>query len=260
MQNTYTGFHAVEERVRRYGAEKKHSAVLSISYSKVGPRIKKILSLAKEYGIPCNQTDSSRLDSMVRQLPKEAQDHRGIVLVAEGEKERAGNAVQLDQWLSACPQRATVVMLDSVTDPHNVGAILRSCDQLDAALLVIPERRSAGDVQDNETIARSSAGASAYVPVAVVSNLVRAAEMLKEAGFWIYGADMAGTPLQDADFAPRSCLVMGSEGSGISQLLSKKCDSIVSIPTCGKIDSLNVSVATGIILYEIRRKSLTGAQ
>ena len=256
MQSRYTGFHAVEERLRRYGAEKRHSVQLRILYGKAGPRVKKILSLAKEYGVPCEQADDRTLDEQVRSLPQEAQDHRGIILLVDGEKERAGNIVQLDQWLSACPEEATVVILDGVTDPHNVGAVLRSCDQLGVCLLVTGERRSASNIQDNEVIARASAGASAYIPVAVVTNLARAAGQLKEAGFWIYGADMGGTPIQQVSFAARTCIVMGSEGSGISRLLEEACDQIVSIPTCGRIDSLNVSVAAGIILYERRRQAL----
>jgi 23S rRNA (guanosine2251-2'-O)-methyltransferase len=152
--------------------------------------------------------------------------------------------------------RKVVVFLDSITDPHNVGAILRSCDQFGASLVVMPSRHSASDFSDNEIIARSSAGASAYVPVAIVPNLVRAAQSLKEAGFWLYGADAGGESVQKVSFADKSVIVMGSEGSGIAKLLEEQCDTIVSIPTCGKIDSLNVSVAAGILLYESYRQKL----
>lgn len=255
-QNIYTGFHAVEERVRLFAEEKTKEITLSLYYCKPGPRIKKILDLAKQAGISPLQTDEKTLDSMVKVLPAQARDHRGIVLCVQGEKEKAKNYVQLDQWLSVCPQTATVILLDSVTDPHNVGAILRSCDQFGAQLLIVPEKRSASNIQDNDIIARSSAGASAYVPVAIVSNLVRAVEQLKEAGFWIFAADANGQNLLKTEFSQKTCIVMGSEGSGISKLLSQKCDSVVSIPTCGKIDSLNVSVAAGILLYERKRKLL----
>ena len=111
-------------------------------------------------------------------------------------------------------------VLDKITDPHNVGAIIRSCDQFGVSLVLIPEHKSSNNIEDNDVIARSSAGASAWVPVSIVNNLVRAVEKLKEAGFWVYGADAGGQ-------------------------------------TCGKIDSLNVSVATGVLLYEIfRRKNI----
>ena len=255
MANTYTGFHAVEERVRKAG-EKKSSEGLCIYFSKPGPRIKKIISQAKEAGIRCEETDDRKLSSLVSKLPPESRDHRGIVLVAENEAPKAKNSVQLDQWLSQCPEHATVLILDSVTDPHNVGAIIRSCDQFGADLVIMAERRSASAVQDNDIIARSSAGSSAWVNVAVVTNLVRAAQMLKENGFWIYGADADGEPLQSNTFAPKTCIVMGSEGNGIAKLLGEQCDSIVSIPTCGKIDSLNVSVAAGVLLYERHRQTL----
>ncbi|MBB5219254.1 23S rRNA (guanosine(2251)-2'-O)-methyltransferase RlmB [Treponema rectale] len=255
-KNIYTGFHAVEERVRRYASEKTHSSVLQVFYSKPGPRVKKILSLAKEAGIQVEESDQKVLDAMVAGLPEREKDHRGIVLTAEGEKERASNSVRLDQWISECPEKATVIVLDSVTDPHNIGAILRSCDQFGADLLVTGERNSTSNIQENDIIARTSAGASAWVPLAVETNLNRAVELLKEHGFWVYGADAGGTSLQSIEFAPKTCIVMGSEGTGISRLLTENCDSIVSIPTCGKIDSLNVSVAAGVLLYERHRQSL----
>ena len=260
MPNTYTGFHAVEERVRRYSLSKEGGVTLTVYYSKAGPRIKKILSLAKECGIQAIQTRGEDLDKMVASLPALARDHRGIVLCAEGEKAKASNEVQLDQWLTTCPEKATVVILDNVTDPHNIGAVLRSCDQFGAALLIVPQRHSAASssdaFQENQVIARSSAGASSWVPLASVANLVRVADMLKEAGFWLYGADAGGSSLQNVTFADKSCIIMGSEGSGMSRLLAKQCDTVVSIPTCGKIDSLNVSVAAGVLLYERYRQSL----
>ena len=153
--------------------------------------------------------------------------------------------------VTSSTSRTIVVILDSITDPHNVGAILRSCDQFGAALVVIPEHNSASDIATNEVIGRTSAGASAWVPVAIVNNLVRAAEQLKKAGFWIYGADAGGQNCRTIDFPAKSVLIMGSEGTGIAALLEKQCDTIVSIPTCGKIDSLNVSVAAGVLLYEL---------
>ena len=143
------------------------------------------------------------------------------------------------------------MILDRVTDPHNVGAILRSCDQFGASLVIIPENNSSKDIEGNEVIGRTSAGASAWVPVSIVNNLVRAVEQLKKAGYWVYGADAGGETLGKINFANKSVLIMGSEGTGIAQLLEKQCDTIVSIPTCRKIDSLNVSVAAGVLLYEL---------
>lgn len=270
-----SGFHAVEERVRAALENPAAAAKMQIHFSKPGPRVKKILELAKSAGIACGEVDKKSLDQM-------AADNRGIVLEIQGQEKAASNLVAFDAWLeqfkakdaaaaaradegktlndsssgSAASLRTTVVILDSVTDPHNVGAILRSADQFGAALVILPERRGANDIDQNEVIARSSAGAASWVPVSVVTNLVRAAQQLKEAGFWVYGADAGGVQVQDGTFAQNSVLIMGSEGSGIARLLREQCDTIVSIPTCGRIDSLNVSVAAGVLLYEIYRQSL----
>lgn len=158
----------------------------------------------------------------------------------------------MDEWikLNAAVEKSTVVILDHVTDPHNVGAIIRSCDQFGAGLVILPENNASTDI-GSEVISRSSAGASAWVSVAIVNNLVRAVEKLKEAGYWVYGADAGGVSLKLIEFPEKTALVMGSEGSGMTRLLEEKCDTIVSIPTCGKIDSLNVSVAAGVLLYAI---------
>ena len=259
-ERVVTGFHAIEEKVLK-AKDSKNSEGIRIVYSKIGPRVKKILAAAKEAGINASQADDKTLDSMVQGLPETSRDHRGIVLCLSGEQAKTQNLVDFNQWINASQaksseERQTVVVLDSVTDPHNVGAIIRSCDQFGASLVIIPDHRGSKDVSSNEVIARSSAGSSAWVPVAVVTNLVRAVQDLKEIGFWVYGADAGGSSLQQTKFANKSVIVMGSEGTGIARLLEEQCDSIVSIPTCGKIDSLNVSVAAGVLLYENYRQSL----
>lgn len=253
-----TGFHAIEERVLK-AKENNAGGGMRIVYSKIGPRVKKILAAAKEAEISCSQADDKSLDRMVQSLPETSREHRGIVLCVSGETEKSANLVDFDEWLNASKakpedERQVVVVLDSITDPHNVGAIIRSCDQFGASLVVLPERRGIKDVESNEVIARSSAGSSAWVPVAVVNNLVRTVQKLKENGFWSYGADAGGENVSKLKFSPRSVIVMGSEGSGIARLLESECDSIISIPTCGKIDSLNVSVAAGVLLYENYRQ------
>ncbi len=257
-RNIITGFHAIEERVRR-ALENSDASGYSLSYSKAGPRVKKILQLAKEAGINASQVDEKSLDSLVQNLPQTARDHRGLVLAIEGGKEEAQNSVDFDSWVaehSVSEKPARVIILDSVTDPHNVGAIFRSCDQFGADLVVMPSRRSANDFSDNEIIARSSAGSSAWVPATVVTNLSRAVKQLKAAGFWVYGADAGGTSIQKVNFAAKSAVIMGSEGTGMSRIIKEDCDEIISIPTCGKIDSLNVSVAAGVLLYEMYRRTL----
>ena len=259
MKQIITGFHAIEEKVRA-ACESGNIDGLSLSYSKIGPRVKKILDVAHTAGIPCTQVDGKVLDSLVQRLPEVARDHRGIVLCNENATDTKQNEVNFDAWIAEAAlseENKTVVILDEITDPHNVGAILRSCDQFGVSLAVMPQRNSVGNVSENEIIARASAGASSYVPHSVVKNLNRAVQKIKEAGFWIYGADAGGESVQNLSFPAKTAIIMGSEGTGISRLLEEQCDSIVSIPTCGKIDSLNVSVATGVLLYERYRQGLS---
>ena len=258
---TITGFHSIEEKIRSLFKNKDAAPSYKLFYSKPGPRVKKILEAAKEAGVTAEQVDDKKLDELVKDLDSTLQDHRGIVMTVSGQKKPAENLVDFDAWIKKHTTskdesesgRETVIILDKITDPHNVGAIIRSCDQFGASLVIIPEHNSASNIATNEIIGRSSAGASAWVPVAIVKNLVRAAEQLKQAGFWIYGADAGGQNITSLSFAQKSAIIMGSEGSGIDALLQKNCDTIVSIPTCGKIDSLNVSVAAGILLYEVYR-------
>ena len=245
-----TGFHSIEEFIHANNGE----GGAKIFYSKPGPRVKKILAMAKEAGVESFQVENKKLDEMVASLAEELRDHRGIVLQTAGEEQKKSAQVDFDEWLKLHGEKSTVVVLDKITDPHNVGAILRSCDQFGASLVIMPEHNSANDVAQNEVIARTSAGASAWVPFCIVNNLVRAVQQLKDAGFWVFGADAGGTNCGKIDFPQKTVLIMGSEGKGISPLLEQQCDSIVSIPTCGKIDSLNVSVAAGVLLYELYRR------
>lgn len=254
MTKIITGFHAIEEKV----LSGKNQSNLKIFYSKAGPRIKKIIDEAKKAGIKVNQVEDSKLNEMVADLDETLKDHRGIVLQLENAGEKSSNIIDFDSWVKTVSaddsKNYTVMILDRITDPHNVGAIMRSCDQFGASLVIIPEHNSARDIEGNQVIARSSAGASAWIPTCIVNNLVRTVEKLKDAGFWVYGADAGGETCGKLEFSKKSVIIMGSEGTGISTLLEEKCDSIVSIPTCGKIDSLNVSVAAGVLLYELYRR------
>ncbi len=246
---TVTGFHAIEEALRAAG-EAGSAPGFRLMYTKPGPRVKKILQTASTLSIPAEQATLQELDRAVAKLPETARDHRGIVLIMELAEEKAPLTFSEALAELALLDRGLVLILDSITDPHNVGAIIRSADQFEVSLVILPDHRGASDP---EIIARSSAGAASWVPVVRVPNLVRAAEQLKTAGFWIFGADAGGTTARDLEIPEKTVLIMGSEGTGISRLLRESCDAIVSIPTRGKLDSLNVSVAAGILLYEIRR-------
>ncbi len=146
-----------------------------------------------------------------------------------------------------------IVVLDHVTDPHNVGAIIRTAECAGASGVVMPERRAAGV---NATVRKAAAGATAHIPVARVSNVADALRRLKKANVWVAGAHLSSESVdyREADFARDLALVIGAEGTGLAQLVRRECDYLVSIPVLGKIDSLNASVAAGVLLYEAVRQ------
>lgn len=174
---------------------------------------------------------------------------RGAVLELHASDNSAGTVVALDEWLASA-QSGLILALDHITDPHNLGAILRSAHLFGAGLILIPTRRSAtgGDVVD-----RASAGASRLVTTAVVTNLRSALARCRDAGWWVYGADAGGTPVDHVSFPDRTVLVLGAEGAGVSQGVRAMVDEVVGIPTVARgtsVDSLNVSVAAGVLLYQ----------
>lgn len=145
-----------------------------------------------------------------------------------------------------------VMLLDSIQDPQNLGAILRVCDGFGVDLVVIPEHDSAGLTP---AAVKASAGASEWIPVAQVTNLSRAIERLKQLEFWVYGADGSGEPLDVFDMKGKVAIVMGNEGKGIRRNVLEHCDRVLAIPTVGKLESLNVATAAAVIAYEVRRQN-----
>lgn len=148
---------------------------------------------------------------------------------------------------------ALFVILDHVTDPHNVGAIVRSAECAGASAVVLPERRSAGV---NPTVRKTSAGATAYLPIARVANVSQAIRTLKKAGIWVFGAALGdgASPYTETDLSGDVALVIGAEGEGLAPLVKRECDGLVEIPMLGRVQSLNASVATAILLYEAVRQ------
>jgi len=232
-------FHGIEETL------KEPPAGAELLVGKKNARIAALTALARERKVAVREVSETELERVAA-----GREQRGAVLVlAQGRKMRE---LSLEAFLDEFDgDHGLVVLLDGVTDPQNYGAILRSADQFSADLVVIPARRSASDTP---AVSSASAGAVAWVPHAVVPNLTRAIELLKAKEFWIYGADMNGTPAPQAKLTGRVALVLGSEGKGLSRLVRDTCDVIVSIPTTGRLDSLNVSVSAGILMYEIRRQ------
>jgi 23S rRNA (guanosine2251-2'-O)-methyltransferase len=243
-----TGFHAIEEFLKSLlpggaglqPAAGRQAARLLVSGS--GPRIKEILALAERLGMEAIKADKAELDRL-------APEHRGIVL--ESEEGTAAGEADFDTFLLDPPAKSLVIVLDHIEDPQNFGAILRSADAFAADLVLVPRRRSA---PLTEAAAKASAGASAYAPLALVPNLAEALRRLAKAGFWLYAADMGGSSLGEADISPRSAIVLGNEGAGVSRLLRDECDFALSIPMSGHVDSLNVSAAAAVLMYEFRRR------
>jgi 23S rRNA (guanosine2251-2'-O)-methyltransferase len=238
-----TGFHAIEERIK----SGRHCSALLVA--KPGPRARELTVLANNRKVRTDRVGTADLDRV-------APGHRGIAL----EVDEAGSEadVSLDEFLEALEKSGEnsrpdllVAVLDEITDPHNYGAILRSCDQFGVDLVITRNRRIA---KYAEVVAKTSAGASAWVPQAETANLPRAVQDLKKAGFWIYGADMEGESVYSRDLRGRSAVILGGEGAGISRLLRESCDAMIAVPSFGRIDSLNVSVAAGVIFYEVMRQ------
>ena len=174
--------------------------------------------------------------------------HQGVVAVTSSK-----HYADMDDVIAAKRGAySLVIVLDGVEDPHNLGAILRTADASGADGVLIPERRAAGITG---TVAKASAGASEHLPVAKVTNVARTLEELKSKDLWIVGLDERGKQSYDeVDYKMNCAVVLGAEGKGLHDLVSKKCDFLVSIPMLGKVPSLNVSVAAGVVLYEIVRQ------
>jgi 23S rRNA (guanosine2251-2'-O)-methyltransferase len=212
--------------------------------------MQEIYRLARELGVPVQQVDRRKLDAVAR-----SQSHQGVIAQASPKA-----YVDIDEILAAAAQSPSLpllVLLDDLEDPQNLGAILRSADAAGAHGVVIPKRHG---VPLTAAVARASAGAVEYVPVARVGNLVQTIEYLKGKGIWVAGATMeASKPHYEEDFFRPLALVIGGEGKGLSRLVQEKCDFLVRIPMLGRINSLNAAVSASVLLFEaVRQRMLKG--
>jgi 23S rRNA (guanosine2251-2'-O)-methyltransferase len=240
-----TGIHAVKEALE---AQRPIDRI-TIATGRQDTRIEEIVQLARQRSIPVRFEDRKQLDRLAN-----SKDHQGVVALAA-----ARAAATLEEILTnanqARGQIGLIILLDGIEDPHNLGAIVRTALAAGAYGVVIPERRAVGLT---DTVARASAGALAHLPVVKVTNLARAMEELKEAGYWLVGLDeRADKTYTEVDYTCPVGIVLGSEGQGLHELTRKRCDFVVSLPTTGPVKSLNVSVAAGVVLFEaVRQRNL----
>ncbi len=239
------GFHAVNARlfqntkslIEIYAAQGRHDA-----------RMRDILAKAEAEGVRVILIDSTRLDAMTGNAR-----HQGVAAMIDASK----NFVALDDVLENLSEPPLLLVLDGVTDPHNLGACLRVADAMGAHAVIAPKDRSAGL---NATVSKVACGAAEVVPFIAVTNLARTLRDLKDAGVWIAGTAMdADTDLFHADVAGPMAWVMGSEDEGMRRLTREHCDLLVSIPMFGTVESLNVSVSAGMVLCESRRQRTMAA-
>lgn len=202
--------------------------------------------------------EAKKQDTIIQYVAKERLDqlsetgrHQGVIAQAA-----AWEYVSVDEILESARKKGEdpfLFLLDNVEDPHNLGAIIRTANLAGAHGVVIPKRRAAGLTA---TVARASAGALAYTPVAKVTNLNKTIEVLKTEGMWFVCADMDGTLMYDLNLTGSIGIVIGNEGNGVSDLVKRNCDFVASIPMNGNIDSLNASVAAGVLAYEVVRQRM----
>ena len=208
-------------------------------------RIRQIIKQAKQAGVPVKRCTRRELDRLEPSVP-----HQGVI--ARVNLTGYSDLSSVLAKIRSKESDALLVMLDGVQDPRNLGAVLRTADAANADAVLIPKNRAVGITP---AVHKASAGASEYVPIVRVTNIAQTADTLKKAGVWVVGsARDASCSYTEANFSVPLCLVLGSEGEGIRRLVKEKCDYLVRLPMLGQIESLNVSVAAGVLLYEVLRQ------
>jgi len=238
--NFIYGINAVTESLKARG---RSFAWVGVAKERHDLRLQRVVDECRRQGVAVRFVSRPELDRMAGNNA-----HQGVVAVTSAKQYN-----DLDDVVAAKRgQFSLVVVLDGVEDPHNLGAILRTADAAGADGVVIPERRAAGVTP---TVTKASAGASEHLPIAKVTNIGRTLEELKSKNLWIVGLDERAPQNYDSlDYKMDCAIVLGAEGKGVHELVRKKCDFLISIPMLGKVSSLNVSVAAGVLLYEIVRQ------
>lgn len=238
------GFHAVTARLRMHPGSIR---ALYVADARRDVRLRDLVARAAVAGLTVHAVDDKRLDEAAG-----SNRHQGVVALVDP----ALPHVTLDDVLEGDNPARLLLVLDGVTDPHNLGACLRSADAFGADAVIVPKDRAVGV---NATVAKAASGAADTVPVVTVTNLARSLQAMKDAGIWIVGADAGGESLFDAELSGPLCWVLGAEGEGLRRLTRESCDRVVGIPLLGSVASLNVSVATGICLFATQRARAKGA-
>ena len=234
------GIHSVSEALR---SRAQRIDYVAIARERHDAKLQRIIDDCRASGISVRFLPRPQLDRTARTA-----NHQGVVAVTAAKQYSDLEALIENKR----GQYSLIVVLDGVQDPHNLGAVIRTAEAAGADGVVIPERRAVGVTG---TVAKASAGASEYLPIARVTNIARTLEELKAANIWIVGLDERAPQSYDQiDYKMNCALVLGAEGSGLHDLVRKKCDFLVSLPMLGRVPSLNVSVAAGIVLYEILRQ------
>ncbi len=242
MQDKTVGRNSVLELLRRGNREIER---ILIAQGNNHPRLRQIRIIAQKSGIRCDLTPRRELDQLETGVP-----HQGVIAIVS-----PTNYIDLPTLIEhaqSSDHPPLMIMLDQVQDPRNLGAIIRTADAVNADGLILPKDRAAGLTTAAH---KTSAGSSEHLPIAQVTNLARTIETLKKASIWVIGADQeAPTLYTAADLTPPICLVLGNEAEGLRRLVKEKCDLLVHLPLFGHIPSLNVSVAAGVLLYEVIRQ------
>lgn len=238
--NLIYGINAVAEALKARG---RSFEWVGVAKERHDLRLQKVIDESRKNGVAVRFLGRAELDRMAGNNA-----HQGVVAVTSGKQYN-----DLDDLLAEKRGKySLLVLLDGIEDPHNLGAVLRTADAAGADGVVIPERRAVGVTP---TVTKASAGASEHLPIAKVTNIARTVDELKEKNVWIVGLDERGSQEYDSiDYRMDCGIVLGAEGKGVHDLVKKKCDFLVSIPMLGKMSSLNVSVAAGVMLYEIVRQ------
>jgi 23S rRNA (guanosine2251-2'-O)-methyltransferase len=235
------GFHAVTARLRHHPESVRD---VYFAASRDDGRARDLLARVEAARVPIHAADDARLTQLAG-TPR----HQGVVAIVD----TALPHVTLDDVLDGLTEPALLLVLDGVTDPHNLGACLRNADAFGARAVIVPKDRAVGV---NATAAKAASGAADTVPVVTVTNLARALGDIKDRGIWVLGADTGGESLYEADVTGPVAWVLGAEGAGLRRLTRERCDRIVGIPLSGSVESLNVAVASGVCLYATRAARL----